>query len=342
MFRIYFCIACVLVSACERDGPAPVRMGIDDDFGGMAVTSSARGDSQSYRVKEGETLFDIAYKFSIDPMNLAQINHIKPPYDVDTGQVLRLPRQNVGQDFSQQEPERKKPDQQLDSEFAGMLAASAPATSAATSKGTVAVSEKAVTTGKPKDGTAVKSKPSEAKSAATDGKSATSASKASSAEKASATSGNSEASGKSKDASKAVVKEPSLSGRWITPVQGKIVSRFGEMTDGVANDGIDIAAPLGTPVKAVAGGKVIYAGNGLSDEYKNVVLIDHGVHKDARLISSSALLKDIKVKKGMQVKAGDIIGTVGKGDHGSQLHFEIMKQTGHDAVPLNPSTYIGF
>ena len=108
MFRIYFCIACVLVSACERDGPAPVRMGIDDDFGGMAVTSSARGDSQSYRVKEGETLFDIAYKFSIDPMNLAQINHINPPYDVDTGQVLRLPRQNVGQDFSQQEPERKK------------------------------------------------------------------------------------------------------------------------------------------------------------------------------------------------------------------------------------------
>ena len=48
---------------------------------------------------------------------------------------------------------------------------------------------------------------------------------------------------------------------WVWPVQGKVVERFNANSPG--NQGIDISAPLGTPVHAAAAGKVVYSGNGL-------------------------------------------------------------------------------
>ena len=80
-----------LLAACERTSLSPVEIKIDDGIGGFATVSSV---NNTYLVAQGETLFDIANKFNIDPMNLAKVNDIKAPYDVHQGQVLKLPTEN--------------------------------------------------------------------------------------------------------------------------------------------------------------------------------------------------------------------------------------------------------
>jgi murein DD-endopeptidase MepM/ murein hydrolase activator NlpD len=91
----------------------------------------------------------------------------------------------------------------------------------------------------------------------------------------------------------------------------------------------------GTPVKAVSDGEVIYAGNNLDESFGNVVVVQH---KDG-VISSYAHLKDINVKKGAKISAGQKVGSVGKTGDVSipQLHLEIMKNN----TPENPEKYLG-
>jgi murein DD-endopeptidase MepM/ murein hydrolase activator NlpD len=117
------------------------------------------------------------------------------------------------------------------------------------------------------------------------------------------------------------------------PVKGKVISGFGDVKDGVSNDGINIKAATGTPVKASENGEVIYTGNKL-EEFGNTVIIKH----DNNVITSYAHLNDINVKNGAVVHRGDVIGTVGKtGDVTEpQLHFEVLK----NKVPANPLKYL--
>lgn len=92
---------------------------------------------------------------------------------------------------------------------------------------------------------------------------------------------------------------------FISPVEGPIRGRFGEKRPGGQHQGIDIAVPVGTPVKAPAGGVVIEAGT--LPGYGNVVFIDHGGGTITRL----AHLSKIGVAKGQQLSQGDIVGLSG-------------------------------
>ena len=128
------------------------------------------------------------------------------------------------------------------------------------------------------------------------------------------------------------------SSKLIYPVNGSISSKFGDdMGDGIINDGINIKAAEGTNVLAAGDGTVIYAGNKLEEDFGNVIIIQHGSTLD-NVITSYAHLKNIKIKNNATVKAGDIIGTVGKtGDVKTpQLHFEVMK----NKKPVNPVKYL--
>jgi murein DD-endopeptidase MepM/ murein hydrolase activator NlpD len=127
--------------------------------------------------------------------------------------------------------------------------------------------------------------------------------------------------------------KPIVPGKMAYPVKGKIISGFGDVKEGISNDGINIKAKLGTPVKAAANGDVIYAGNKL-EEFGNTVIVQH----DNDLITSYAHLKDMKVKNGAAVKTGDVIGSVGKtGDVTTpQLHFEVLK----NKTPVDPAKYL--
>jgi len=106
------------------------------------------------------------------------------------------------------------------------------------------------------------------------------------------------------------------------PVSGRIIQGFGSTADGQRNDGINIAAPAGTPIRAAADGTVSYAGNELKG-YGNLILIKH----DDGFVTAYAHANSIGVARGQRVAKGDVIGTVGQtGDVDQpQLHFEVRQ-----------------
>ena len=119
--------------------------------------------------------------------------------------------------------------------------------------------------------------------------------------------------------------------RW--PVRGRIVSSFGANSGGKANDGIDIAVPAGTPVKAAENGVVIYAGSGLK-EFGNTVLIRH----DDGLVSVYGHNSSLTVSRGDKVRRGQEIAKAGNSGSANRpkLHFEIRKNSN----PVNPVDFL--
>lgn len=115
--------------------------------------------------------------------------------------------------------------------------------------------------------------------------------------------------------------------RW--PARGRIISGFKNN----GNEGINIAVPEGTPVKAAEEGTVAYAGSELKG-YGNLVLVRHA----NGYVSAYAHNGELKVKKGDVVKRGQTIATAGQTGNVSspQLHFEIRK----GATPVDPTTYL--
>jgi murein DD-endopeptidase MepM/ murein hydrolase activator NlpD len=109
-------------------------------------------------------------------------------------------------------------------------------------------------------------------------------------------------------------------GRFAWPVQGGLLSGFGAKPGGQRNDGVDIGAPEGTPVRAAAAGDVVYAGN-LVPGFGNLVLIKH----EDGWVTAYAHLSRTEVKIRDHVAQGSEIGTVGTsgGVDQPQLHFEV-------------------
>jgi murein DD-endopeptidase MepM/ murein hydrolase activator NlpD len=128
---------------------------------------------------------------------------------------------------------------------------------------------------------------------------------------------------------------PPISGDgFIWPVQGKIISAFGTKDQGHQNDGINISAPRGTPVRATENGVVAYAGNELRG-FGNLVLIRHA----DGWITAYAHNDKLLVRRGQIVRKGQDIATVGSsgGVGEPQLHFQ-MRQ-GKNAV--DPAKQLG-
>ena len=126
---------------------------------------------------------------------------------------------------------------------------------------------------------------------------------------------------------------PARTGRFLWPVQGKVIGHFGTNAAGTHNDGINIAAPKGTPVRAADSGVVAYAGNELRG-YGNLILVKHAGGWMTAYAHNGTLL----VKRGDVVKRGQEIATVGATGIVSQpqLHFEIRRGT----QVLDPAAYL--
>jgi murein DD-endopeptidase MepM/ murein hydrolase activator NlpD len=127
---------------------------------------------------------------------------------------------------------------------------------------------------------------------------------------------------------------PSVNGtsfRW--PVRGRIISGFGTKPNGERNDGINLAVPEGTSVKAAEAGTVIYAGNEL-EGYGNLILIRHA----DGWVSAYAHNENIMVQRGDTVRRGQIIAHAGMTGSvtAPQVHFELRK----GAKPVNPLDYL--
>ena len=119
--------------------------------------------------------------------------------------------------------------------------------------------------------------------------------------------------------------------RW--PVRGKVITSYGAKTNGKANDGINLAVPEGTPVKAAEDGVVAYSGNELKG-YGNLVLIRHS----NGYVTAYAHASELLVKRGDTIKRGQVIAKSGQsGEVASpQLHFEIRK----GSTPVDPLQFL--
>lgn len=111
---------------------------------------------------------------------------------------------------------------------------------------------------------------------------------------------------------------------WAWPLQGTVTSAFGRRDNGIANEGITIAAARNTAIRAAAPGEVAYVGNDVRD-YGNMVILRH-TNGD---MSSYAHADRITVAKGMVVRQGDTIGYVGSSGRARapQLHFAVRSGT---------------
>jgi murein DD-endopeptidase MepM/ murein hydrolase activator NlpD len=119
--------------------------------------------------------------------------------------------------------------------------------------------------------------------------------------------------------------------RW--PVRGRVIAAYGAKTSGKQNDGINVAVPEGTPVKAAEDGVVTYSGNELKG-YGNLVLVRHS----NGYVTAYAHASELMVKRGDTIKRGQIIAKAGQtGEVSSpQLHFEIRQ----GSTPVDPSKFL--
>jgi len=120
--------------------------------------------------------------------------------------------------------------------------------------------------------------------------------------------------------------------RW--PVRGRVIAGFGSKPNGTQNDGINLAVPEGTPIKAADDGVVAYAGNELKG-YGNLVLIRHS----NGFVSAYAHASELMVKRGDTIRRGQVIAHAGQTGNvtSPQLHFEIRK----GSTPVDPAQYLG-
>lgn len=128
-----------------------------------------------------------------------------------------------------------------------------------------------------------------------------------------------------------------LKGRMVWPVTGKLARRFGKQTHPkygtvTFNNGIDIAAPPGTPIQAVAPGVVEFVD--WIDAYGKCVILNHG----GGYYTLYAHVAATFVKQEQKVSAGDVIAEVG--DTGSLEGFECHFEIRQSKQALNPLKWL--
>jgi murein DD-endopeptidase MepM/ murein hydrolase activator NlpD len=121
--------------------------------------------------------------------------------------------------------------------------------------------------------------------------------------------------------------------RWpLTTIRVLVGSPFGARW-GKPHEGIDLPAPVGTPVFAAADGRVVYAGAAIRG-YGNLIVLKH----TGDLLTAYAHNSVLLVSQGQSVRAGDRIALVGQSGHatGPHLHFEVRS----GQIPRDPMSYL--
>ncbi len=127
-------------------------------------------------------------------------------------------------------------------------------------------------------------------------------------------------------------------GRLPAPARGPITVGFGRVVNPKFNtvtvqNGIDLEAAAGSPVRAVAPGRVVHAG--WFKGYGNLVIVDHGEGYHTLV----AHLASMQTAMGEEVDAGDVLGTVGDSGSlkGPYLYFEVREK----GRPVDPRPWLG-
>jgi len=252
-FNVVFLLAfCVLVNGCATSVQAPV-VSKDSKIRNRASVSggqSAAADVQAaggyHRVRRGDTLYSIAFRYGLDYRELAEWNAISRPYVIYPGQTIRLEPQSGG-------ARRHKP---------------VPKQAERSSGATVARSKQ----------------------------------------------------------SESAVKRRTI--KWQWPTSGSLL----DSDSPISRKGVDVTGKSGQPIKAAAGGDVVYSGSGLLG-YGKLIIIKH----NDTFLSAYAHNDRIYVKEGDRVVGGQKIATMGIGKNGEPvLHFEIRK----NGKPVDPLDHL--
>jgi len=126
---------------------------------------------------------------------------------------------------------------------------------------------------------------------------------------------------------------PLQPGHMDWPLFGRLLQRFGQrLADGRRSTGLLIDAPLGTPVRAIADGAVVFSE--WMTGYGMLLIVDHGHSQMSLYAHNESLLKQV----GEQVRRGDAIASVGHsgGQDSTGLYFELR----HDGYPVNPEQWL--
>lgn len=285
------------------------------------------GGSGEYVVQRGDTLLVVARKLGVDFQALARTNGRTPPYTIFAGEKLRVPGSYPSPQMAQA-PAPGGPSMPLVIASPNATSTSRPIvrpSSGATSRPPVtepvqtAQMPPQATGAAPQAGGSVAAMPEPRPSSGT-----AMAQQQQPQQPAPA----------QQQASLPPPPPPPLAGRgFIWPVRGELLNEFGPMAKGQHNDGVNIAAPRGTPVKAAENGVVAYVGNELKG-FGNLLLVKHADGWMTAYAHNDQLL----VRKGDQVKRGQQIATVGSSGNVTQpqLHFELRRGT--EAV--NPGDHI--
>lgn len=145
--------------------------------------------------------------------------------------------------------------------------------------------------------------------------------------------GNNAASSGATTAARPVLQRSTPGAKFDWPVSGRVVSEFGPKPGGLHNDGINIAAPRGTPVRAVDDGVVVYAGDDLKS-FGNMILIRHA----DGWMTAYAHMDELNIDRNEDVRRGQVLGTVGSSGtvDSPQLHFEVRK----GSTAIDPMKYL--
>lgn len=303
--RLLSTACCLLLVACGTGKPAPV---INYGLQGGATSAGV------HTVGRGDTLWSIAQRYRVDMKDVIYVNNLSAPYFLQTGDRLSLPPPNTYRvrpddtlygisrtfDISVTQLARQN-DLRKPFRIRAGDTLRLPSVRQEEMQELKPVQLAALPGHKP-DGPAVASRPVESVS-------------------------------KSLPVPTKTPPRAYGDGRFAWPVDGPVISTYGPKKDGLHNDGLNIRAPRGTPVRAAENGVVVYADNQLSG-FGNLVLIRH----EDRWMTAYAHLDKSMVKRGQEIRRGETIGTVGQTGavDTPQLHFEIRRGT----EALNPQPYL--
>ncbi len=297
----------------------------------VAGTSLALPQVKTHLVRGGDTLESVARLYGVDVSSLAATNHLPPPYVIRTGETLILPSSVETAAASPQQTVASAAPQAV---TAAPLAAplSPPAAPSAAAPAPPETDERvpplAAPLAPPPDAPSPAAAPQVAAGSPPSGAAPPASSPAPSVAAAPPPPAKLE-----QTVSLPPMPAPVAGSGFLWPVRGPVLSGYGTSADGSHNDGLNIAAPEGTPVVAAAAGEVAYAGNELKG-YGNLVLIKHA----GGVITAYAHLASVTVKRFDKVARGQAIGRVGATGAVSQpqLHFEIRQ----GARPVDPVGYL--
>mgnify|MGYP001815588886 FL=1 len=286
----------------------------------LSACSNHNWDPDDYPVSSGDTIYSIAWKYELDPFELARWNNLSSPYTIYPGQRLNM-----------------KPEEADPPEASSRTATSTASSTTRSKPDSIKVKKGDTLYGLARQyGSSTKSlasinglrypytlQPGQTLRLKPATRSAPAASSTSTARSGTATS-------TSKKTTTAALPDDNRKISWQWPVQGKLITTF--KSNKIGRKGIDIAGKEGREIRAAAAGKVVYSGNGLIS-YGNLVIIKH----NRSYLSAYAHNRRLLVKEGEAIKAGQKIAELGKtGTDSPRLHFEIRK----NGKPVNPLKYL--